>query len=103
MGWLGSLRTLQKRIVEERGQKESAESVSSTEFREPFREGISKEGEGLIMRGGGEKKTKVEVCFVEEWKGKEGEELTLPVWEENKREEGGVRQFRDEKGRRGWI
>ena len=37
---------------------------------------------------------KTEVCLVEEGKGKEGEELILPVWEEDKKEEEGVRVFR---------
>ena len=43
---------------------------------------VGKGTEGLIANVKEEKEAKVEVCLVEEDKGKEGEELTLPVWEE---------------------
>lgn len=47
---------------------------------------VVKENEGKELK---EKEVKVEVCLVEEGKGREEEELTLPVWEEDIKDQGG--------------
>ena len=51
--------------------------------------------DGVIIRGNGKERIKTEVCLVEEGRGKEEEELTLPVWEEDKRQEERVRKDPD--------